>query len=67
MPCDNGLQVAKDLVTFAFMRLFPHIGKFISKEHSQFTPQAQHYQTHQVQCHLYFQGYLMTERDEGRH
>jgi hypothetical protein len=49
MPCDNALQVAKDLVTIAFVRLFPHIGKVISKEHSQFTPQTEHYQTHQVQ------------------
>ena len=29
--CENSLQVAKDLVTFAFLRLSPHIGKIISK------------------------------------
>ena len=34
IPCDNALQVVKDLVTVAFVKLFPHIGKVISKEHS---------------------------------
>ena len=37
IPCDNALQVAKDFVTFAFVRLFAHIGKVASKEYSQFT------------------------------
>ena len=64
IPCDNALQVVKDLVTVAFVRLFPHIGKVISKEHSQLI-QSEHYQTHQVQCHLHFRVSHEKEMREG--
>ena len=61
IPCD--LQVEKYLVTVAFVRLFPHIGKVI-KEHSQLI-QSEHYQTHQVQCHLHFRVSHEKEMREG--
>jgi len=54
MPRDDGLQVAKDLLSFTFLRLLPQIGRPISKQGLQFTPRVEQSQTHQDLRHLHF-------------